>query len=81
MVVTIFADLMEAVAKAATSLLAGQVVAVPTDTIYGVAGLSQSNSAITAIYDIKKRNLAKPIAICVAEIDDIYRCVNVWLFK
>uniref|UniRef100_A0A8C7DAW3 Threonylcarbamoyl-AMP synthase n=1 Tax=Oncorhynchus kisutch TaxID=8019 RepID=A0A8C7DAW3_ONCKI len=50
----------------------GQVVAVPTDTIYGLACLAQNSNAIKKVYDIKGRNGEKPLAICVGEIKDIY---------
>ncbi|WAR08613.1 YRDC-like protein [Mya arenaria] len=48
---------------AAESLLNGNIIAVPTDTIYGVAGLVQNSEAIRKIYNIKNRDQAKPIAI------------------
>lgn len=57
--------------RAADSLKAGKIISVPTDTIYGVAALAQSNEAIEAIYEIKQRHREKPIAICVADIPDI----------
>eukprot|EP00050_Salpingoeca_kvevrii_P010616 m.9453 g.9453 ORF g.9453 m.9453 type:complete len:246 (-) comp2978_c0_seq1:98-835(-) len=57
--------------KAVPVLQDGGVVAVPTDTIYGLAGLAQSTAAIRAIYAIKGRDASKPVAICVPEISDI----------
>nr|XP_006631445.2 PREDICTED: yrdC domain-containing protein, mitochondrial [Lepisosteus oculatus] len=58
-------------------LQAGQVVAVPTDTIYGLACLAQNSDAIKRVYDIKGRNGEKPLAICVGEIEDIYKYCKV----
>lgn len=58
--------------KAASALQSGHVIAMPTDTIYGVAALAQNNEAIERIYEIKKRSSSKPLAICVAEVDDVY---------
>lgn len=55
------------------ALKAGQVVAVPTDTIYGLACVAQNSAAVSRVYDIKGRNGDKPLAICVGEIQDIYR--------
>ncbi|XP_037392997.1 yrdC domain-containing protein, mitochondrial isoform X1 [Pygocentrus nattereri] len=60
-----------------TALKDGQVVAVPTDTIYGVACLAQNSEAIKKVYDIKGRNGNKPLAICVGEIQDIYKYCRV----
>ena len=59
---------------AAEALAAGEVIAVPTDTIYGIAALVQNKKAVEKLYTIKKRNASKPIAICVADIEDIDNC-------
>ena len=59
------------VAHAETALLQGRVIAVPTDTIYGIAALASSSKAIQVIYDIKRRDHAKPLAVCVADHHDI----------
>eukprot|EP00795_Rhopilema_esculentum_P017612 gene17612-9252_t len=55
----------------------GSIIGVPTDTIYGIAALAQSNKAVESIYQIKERHREKPIAICVADIQDIYRWCEV----
>jgi len=58
----------------AVSILGNEgVIAVPTDTVYGIACLSQSDVAIKRLYSIKKRDHIKPVAICVGEIDHIYK--------
>lgn len=59
------------------ALQEGHVVAVPTDTIYGLACLAQNSEAVRKIYDIKGRNGQKPLAICVGEIQDIYKYCKV----
>lgn len=61
------------VSLATQSLKSGNIIAVPTDTIYGVAGLAQRNDATSRIYQLKNRDLKKPIAISVADIDDVYK--------
>lgn len=53
------------------------VVALPTDTIYGIAALADSDEAICKLYEIKHRNRAKPIAICCGNIENIYHYSNV----
>lgn len=55
------------------SLKEGNVIAVPTDTIYGLACLAQNSAAIKKIYDIKGRSQQKPLAVCVGQIQDIYK--------
>ena len=59
------------VIEAASILRSGGVIALPTDTVYGIACLVDSSEAISKLYDIKERNLKNPIAICVAEVEDM----------
>lgn len=49
----------------------GQVVAVPTDTVYGLACNAYDISAINKLYAIKQRNENKPVAICVGRVKDV----------
>uniref|UniRef100_A0A2A4JIU2 Threonylcarbamoyl-AMP synthase n=1 Tax=Heliothis virescens TaxID=7102 RepID=A0A2A4JIU2_HELVI len=58
-------------AKAAEFLGKGQVIAVPTDTIYGLACSANCPDAIKKLYAIKGRDAAKPVAICVSYISDV----------
>uniref|UniRef100_UPI00358FC6FC threonylcarbamoyl-AMP synthase isoform X2 n=1 Tax=Myxine glutinosa TaxID=7769 RepID=UPI00358FC6FC len=55
----------------------GGVVALPTDTVYGLACLAQRTSALKTLYTIKSRVEAKPLAICLAEPSQVYRFCNV----
>ncbi|KAL4233265.1 hypothetical protein ACF0H5_007949 [Mactra antiquata] len=66
-------DLEKHLHRASESLLNGNIIAVPTDTIYGIAGLAQNSDAIRRIYDIKKRDLNNPIAISVGNVEDFYK--------
>lgn len=68
------AKILDPIVKA---LKEGQVVALPTDTIYGLACLAQNSEAIRRVYEIKGRNGQKPLAICVGEIQDIYKYCKV----
>ncbi|XP_068180351.1 threonylcarbamoyl-AMP synthase [Antennarius striatus] len=68
------ADILRCTVKA---LKEGGVVAVPTDTIYGLACLAQSSAGIRKTYEIKGRNQQKPLAICVGEIQDIFKFCKV----
>jgi len=56
---------------AASVLSSGGVVAVPTETVYGIASSANSSEGIEKIYAIKGRQKSKPIAICLSEIDQI----------
>ncbi|XP_059091896.1 threonylcarbamoyl-AMP synthase-like [Tigriopus californicus] len=63
---------VQAALNAAQALQSGQVIATPTDTIYGLAALAQNREAVQKLYQIKGRHADKPIAICVGQIEDIY---------
>ncbi|CAF3126976.1 unnamed protein product [Rotaria sp. Silwood2] len=58
--------------KCVTILKHDGVLAVPTDTIYGLAALVNSEKAIRKIYEIKGRLFTKPLAISVGCIDDLF---------
>lgn len=57
--------------KAAEYLGSGRVIAVPTDTIYGLACSANCPTAIQRLYSIKGRDSAKPVAICVTSVQDL----------
>ncbi len=59
----------------ASCLASDGVIALPTDTIYGIACSVISKDGIDKLYAIKKRNISKPISICVAEIEDMEKYV------
>ena len=58
-----------AVAAAAEALRAGQVVAVPTDTVYGVAADPFSALATERLFAVKRRPAGVPVAVLVAGVD------------
>jgi tRNA threonylcarbamoyl adenosine modification protein (Sua5/YciO/YrdC/YwlC family) len=63
----------EEICIACECLKTGKIIAVPTDTIYGIAGLAQNTSAVNRIYQIKNRQNLNPISICVGDVKDVYR--------
>ena len=68
-----FTEFLELVSIAVDSLISGNIIALPTDTIYGIAGLAQNSEAVDRLYSIKNRDCKKPIAISVADISDVYK--------
>lgn len=66
-------DHRSAVKLAVEALAAGKVVAVPTDTIYGLAIDATNSDAISLLYKIKNRDSKKPLAVCVADVADVSR--------
>lgn len=51
-----------------TALDAGEVVILPTETVYGLAVRADIDGAVSKIYDIKGRDFDKPLAVCVKNI-------------
>ncbi|HNW55861.1 MAG TPA: Sua5/YciO/YrdC/YwlC family protein, partial [bacterium] len=51
--------MMEKLPQIAEALLAGKVVLLPTDTVYGLSCLMNSQAAIERIYQIKGRDNSK----------------------
>lgn len=49
----------------------GGVIVIPTDTVYGMACDALNEKAVRRIYDLKKRDLGKPMNILVSNIDMI----------
>lgn len=57
------------VSQAADLLLGGSIVAMPTDTVYGLAASLQSLSAVEKLFLLKKRPKSNPLVIQIAKVD------------
>ena len=67
-----------AVQRAAQLLRAGEVVALPTETVYGLAANALNPEAVAKIYEIKGRPTHNPIICHVASRELARRCVAEW---
>ncbi len=54
------------------SLNSGNVVALPTDTFYGLAVDPVNLHAVDRIYDLKSRARHKPLSLLIAEVEQAY---------
>ena len=59
-------------------LRAGEVVALPTETVYGLAANALNVQAVARIFQIKGRPANNPIIVHVAGIEMARRCVTGW---
>ncbi len=59
----------EAIAAAATCLRAGGLVAMPTETVYGLAADATSDAAVAAIYAAKERPAINPLIAHVLGVE------------
>ena len=64
------------IARAATLLRAGELVAIPTDTVYGVAAVATEPTAVARLYAAKGRPLDKAIPILIADANDLNTIVT-----
>jgi L-threonylcarbamoyladenylate synthase len=67
-----------AVKQAARLLRAGEVVALPTETVYGLAANARDQKAVARIFQIKGRPANNPMIVHVAGVDMAKRCVADW---
>jgi len=67
-----------AVKRAAELLRAGEVVALPTETVYGLAANAFDAGAVARIYEVKGRPAHNPIIVHVASMDLARRCAAKW---
>lgn len=57
--------------KAAELLAAGDIVALPTETVYGLAADASNAIAVQKTFDLKKRPADNPLIVHIADIDQI----------
>ncbi|WP_092483159.1 L-threonylcarbamoyladenylate synthase [Candidatus Ichthyocystis hellenicum] len=54
-------------------LLGGELVAIPTETVYGLAADASNDSAVRKIFSAKGRPLSHPLIVHVHSFEDIFR--------
>lgn len=79
-VLTIYSPaLFEAAAKKATALLdRGELVALPTETVYGLAADALNPAAVQAIFQTKQRPFTNPLIVHIASRDMLKAHVRDW---
>ncbi len=67
-----------AVRRAAAWLRAGELVAVPTETVYGLAAVATDSRAVERIFTVKGRPSGNPLIVHVAGPELARACVAEW---
>jgi L-threonylcarbamoyladenylate synthase len=67
-----------AVVRAAEILRGGDVVALPTETVYGLAANAFDSVAVEKIFQAKGRPAHNPIIVHVTDVAMAKRCVSAW---
>ena len=60
---------------------AGQVVAFPTETVYGLGGSALDDDSVKAIYNAKNRPADNPLIVHVSSVDQLQRLILTRLHK
>ncbi len=63
---------MDKIRDVANAVTDGQIVAFPTDTIYGMGCDVFNEDAVKALYEIKGRPTDKPINVLISNVDQVY---------
>ncbi len=66
----------EGIAEAASLIRAGEVVAYPTETVYGLAVDPFSTAAIQKLFAVKGRNESNPVLLIAANLDQVEQVVD-----
>ncbi len=63
----------EVVARAIAALRAGEVVVLPTDTVYGLAASADTVDGRDALYRLKGRDVRQPTALVASSLDALFQ--------
>jgi L-threonylcarbamoyladenylate synthase len=66
----------KAVSRACELLRGGEVIALPTETVYGLAANALDEAAVEKIFQIKGRPAQNPVIVHVASLEMAKRCVT-----
>ena len=64
-----------AIEQAGALLAAGQVVGIPTETVYGLGANALNDAAVRQIFAAKGRPADNPLIVHIADFDQIYGLV------
>jgi L-threonylcarbamoyladenylate synthase len=60
---------------AVAAIRAGELVVIPTETVYGLAATPYRREPVERLYALKGRDLAQPSALVTADVDVLLECV------
>ncbi len=73
----LFKPSKKTISKTISLLKAKKLVAIPTETVYGLAGNAYSDIAVSKIYSLKKRPKKNPIIIHYKSLKDSFKDVEI----
>ena len=63
-------DVRDVIQRAVEALSSGKIVAIPTETVYGLAASALQPEAVKRLWELKGRDSSKPFAIAVKSLED-----------
>ncbi|MEQ9096436.1 MAG: L-threonylcarbamoyladenylate synthase [Phycisphaerales bacterium] len=69
---------MDAIAHAAAHLRAGGLVAMPTETVYGLAAIARDPKAVARVFEAKGRPATNPLIVHACTLDMARQCCAAW---
>ncbi len=70
------AEIGQDIIQAKNLLDQGELVAIPTETVYGLAGNARNESAVTRIFEVKKRPFFDPLIVHIGAISQLSEIVD-----
>ena len=64
---------LEVIERAADAIKRGELVAFPTETVYGLAADAFNKKAVARVFEVKGRPANNPLPVQVASLDDVRR--------
>jgi L-threonylcarbamoyladenylate synthase len=61
----------DTISKAAQSLVDGQLVAFPTETVYGLGADATNEKAVSRIYSVKGRPVGHPLIVHISSLNKL----------
>jgi L-threonylcarbamoyladenylate synthase len=58
-----------------TALRAGELVVMPTDTVYGLAASPYTAEPVRRLFELKRRDPGQPVALVAVDVDFLLECV------
>ena len=63
-------DVRDVIHRAVEALSSGKIIAIPTETVYGLAASALQPEAVKRLWELKGRDSGKPFAIAVKSLED-----------
>lgn len=63
-------DVRDVIHRAVEALASGKIIAIPTETVYGLAASALQPEAVKRLWELKGRDSSKPFAVAVKSLED-----------